>query len=573
MTNPPKVGMCVKTYYSKNGWYRGAITSITTGENIVIGVKFEDGEVDEWTIDEYIRFASEASIKIGDVGYKFVKVWTKGPLSEAFDGTVTKITAKGKRQCAFNDGDKITYKLDDIRKFSKIQYIQQYSDDSDDSDDGDDSDDVNNNGNNGTTFDSDSDNASSIGNKADDSDDDSIVETISNGVYLTKLLKIPLVELEARTTAKVAFSKAMAPSMDTVTDRFKSLDIDGRNIEVRKWPNRQDVELLTDVLQNYDPNFSRDIRSKAQLNRMPIIKDFLSSKEHFRETDYCLEFKLCGDINCIICKRIGRAVRTPTTTNGNLRNEVTRYLDLPILDSNRKKEHFLSPELTRKYIHKNNPTFDCLMENFSDTEKVRDVDSMKKNKEEDKENKALFVTSKLRDWIVCDSCCARRCIYSMNNVGAKSGPSTADKNMLDRWKETHGYVCGHRPSNTKFFMKSQHRCGDTMETQYYDSIYVTGKETTKGRQIKTEPICYWCYDDFDVVVKGTKVQKKQDLNGKNQLPLCRTCYDNAVENNIKLPTSGGCSNKRISGVEKRLKKKRLHDQAVVSGKRSKRKET
>ncbi|OEU10421.1 hypothetical protein FRACYDRAFT_247516 [Fragilariopsis cylindrus CCMP1102] len=216
-----------------------------------------------------------------------------------------------------------------------------YSDDSDDSDDCDDSDDVNNNGSNCTTFDSDSDNASSIGNnKADDSDDDSIVETISNGVHLTKLLKIPLDELEARTTAKVAFSKAIAPSMDIVTDRFKSLDIDGRNIEVRKWPNLQDVELLTDVLQNYDPNFSRDIRSKAQLNRMPIIEDFLSSKEHFRETDYCLEFKLYGDINCIICKRIGRTVRTPTTTNGNLRNEVTRYLDLPILDSNRKKNIF-----------------------------------------------------------------------------------------------------------------------------------------------------------------------------------------------------------------------------------------
>ena len=29
---------------------------------------------------------------------------------------------------------------------------------------------------------------------------------------------------------------------------------------------------------------------------------------------------------------------------------------------------------------------------------------MKKNKEQDKVNTAVFVTSKLRDWIVCDSC-------------------------------------------------------------------------------------------------------------------------------------------------------------------------
>jgi hypothetical protein len=54
------------------------------------------------------------------------------------------------------------------------------------------------------------------------------------------------------------------------------------------------------------------------------------------------------------------------------------------------------------------------------------------------------------------------------------------------------------------------------------------------------------------------------------MPICRTCYDNAVENNIKLPTSGGSSNKRVSGMEKRLKKKRLHQQGVDSGKRTKR---
>ena len=113
-------------------------------------------------------------------------------------------------------------------------------------------------------------------------------------------------------------------------------------------------------------------------------------------------------------------------------------------------------------------------------------------------------------------------VVVQGDVEAKNGPSTADRNMLDCWRETHGYVCGNRPGNTKFFMKSQHRCGNSVETQYYDSIYVTRKETTKGRQIKTDPICYWCYDDLDVVVKGTKVKKKQDLNGKNQLPIFRT---------------------------------------------------
>jgi hypothetical protein len=59
-------------------------------------------------------------------------------------------------------------------------------------------------------------------------------------------------------------------------------------------------------------------------------------------------------------------------------------------------------------------------------------------------------------------------------------------------------------------------------------------------------------------VKGTKVRKKQDLNGRNLMPICMKCYDNAVENNIRLPTSGGSSNKRVSGMEKHSSKKRLH---------------
>jgi len=206
MSDGPKVGMCVKTYFSKSGWYKGYISTIIINEITKICVKFEDGEKEEWSMDDYNKYASEASINIGDVGYKFVKVWTRGPDSEAFDGIITNITAMGNRQCQFNDGRNYTYDLDSIKKFSKIQYIQRYSDDGDDSDDSNDSNDVRgndngyDNGKHGTTFDSESDNDSlkSIGNDTDDSDDDSIVETISNGIYLTKLLRIPLDELEAR---------------------------------------------------------------------------------------------------------------------------------------------------------------------------------------------------------------------------------------------------------------------------------------------------------------------------------------------------------------------------------------
>ena len=196
---------------------------------------------------------------------------------------------------------------------------------------------------------------------------------------------------------------------------------------------------------------------------------------------------------------------------------------------------------------------------------------MKKDKEKDKTNKQIFVTSKLREWVECDSCGARRCIFSMYGLDNIKGPSDQDKKELDLWKENKGYVCGNKPGNNRFNIKKQLRCGDNIETQYYDSVYITGKTTpTKGRKITTDPICCWCYDDFDMVVKGTKVKIKQDLKGKNQLPLCKNCYEDAVEKQIKMPTTGGNINQKDKGDQKRSGKRRLHSLAVKNGKRSKR---
>ena len=61
-----------------------------------------------------------------------------------------------------------------------------------------------------------------------------------------------------------------------------------------------------------------------------------------------------------------------------------------------------------------------------------------------------------------------------------------------------------------------------MKHQIIVGFYITGENTpTKGREISPNPFCCWCYDDYDMVVKGTKVELKKYLKGKNQLPLCK----------------------------------------------------
>ena len=80
---------------------------------------------------------------------------------------------------------------------------------------------------------------------------------------------------------------------------------------------------------------------------MPIINEFLISSEHYRETLYCIEFRLCGKDECNICEKVGRSIRTPMTEDGKLRKEICKFSDLPVLDSKRQNKHFLSPEMTR----------------------------------------------------------------------------------------------------------------------------------------------------------------------------------------------------------------------------------
>jgi hypothetical protein len=55
-------------------------------------------------------------------------------------------------------------------------------------------------------------------------------------------------------------------------------------------------------------------------------------------------------------------------------------------------------------------------------------------------------------------------------------------------------------------------CGEQIETQYFDSIHITGQPKTKVRTISTDPVRYLCYDtQHNMVVKGTKTNRKQNL--------------------------------------------------------------
>ncbi len=80
--------------------------------------------------------------------------------------------------------------------------------------------------------------------------------------------------------------------------------------------------------------------------------------------------------------------------------------------------------------------------------------------------------------------------------------------MLQDWKETAGYVCGMVSNVKPYLMKSQLRCWDAIETQYYGS----------GRG----DICAICGNDENVL-SSEEVKYEKDVKGKEPLPLCEEC--------------------------------------------------
>eukprot|EP00584_Thalassiosira_punctigera_P026734 CAMPEP_0172577586 /NCGR_PEP_ID=MMETSP1067-20121228/138304_1 /TAXON_ID=265564 ORGANISM="Thalassiosira punctigera, Strain Tpunct2005C2" /NCGR_SAMPLE_ID=MMETSP1067 /ASSEMBLY_ACC=CAM_ASM_000444 /LENGTH=219 /DNA_ID=CAMNT_0013370275 /DNA_START=830 /DNA_END=1490 /DNA_ORIENTATION=+ len=146
----------------------------------------------------------------------------------------------------------------------------------------------------------------------------------------------------------------------------------------------------------------------------------------------------------------------------------------------------------------------------------------------------------------CDSCGAPRVIYSNNAIGKSNGPS---KDQLENLMASleNGYVCGNAINEDGgFFVKRQLRCGDYVESTYYNPA--TG---LKGGRIVTEDVCAICYGNADIV-SSEEIRKERNIGGKNPLLICRLCF----ESNVDIPCSGGRTNMKQKSEHNQAKKRK-----------------
>ena len=104
-------------------------------------------------------------------------------------------------------------------------------------------------------------------------------------------------------------------------------------------------------MEAFDSRYDPDTITKSQLHNMPAISNFISSADHFRITEYTLEYRICGKQGCIVCSKIGCGVRTPDISiNGKyIQGKQLWWVGLTVID-HIDKAHFLSINKTRAYI-------------------------------------------------------------------------------------------------------------------------------------------------------------------------------------------------------------------------------
>lgn len=223
------------------------------------------------------------------------------------------------------------------------------------------------------------------------------------GKYFREMMELSLAELKARPTALEAHQDALLLPMREIAAQFSQLSLDGRGVKVRDWPNLT-LELEA-VLKKFDEGYSSDIRSwNALEERMPHAYKFLKDKDHVRNTEYMIQFRICSKADCSWCReKIGRGILTPMTNDGALRNEILGWINLPIPNPV-DPEHYFSPEETRKYMIEQSPSLDDL-EGF--LPKATMNPKLSEDAKADKQLNSMFKGTKVRDFVTCDNCLKR----------------------------------------------------------------------------------------------------------------------------------------------------------------------
>ena len=115
-------------------------------------------------------------------------------------------------------------------------------------------------------------------------------------------------------------------------------------------------------MREYEPKYDKSIREKNKQRKMKRIDRMLRCPKQTKISDYSLDFKLYGEIDCDLCPRMTRVLNIH---DEELTKEVPRFPPLPRLDVDGKK--FIPIEDCHNLMDNGSP----LADELKDLEKLR----------------------------------------------------------------------------------------------------------------------------------------------------------------------------------------------------------
>ena len=411
-------------------------------------------------------------------------------------------------------------------------------------------------------------NSQTTADNAEDSDDDMLPGKVADNVVTPK-------QKELRRQFR---EKAQMPVVEAIAERLEKLELGGIPVIVygttdnpgagvaRTGSGVRLSQSIPDVLhwqlKELDPDYDRKYSAKKDLSKMKVLAALLADPKHCFDSKYLFELYSCGDPAC----PYGCAA-WPVAAEGSaeaaLQAEIKQPTRLPRMGPD--GEHFLPYKETCELCENDE-------RDLPSTKKEAPKALLDQKKALDKQQKGLFVNSKMRDAICCVECGRPRVIYSMKKPTGKKLLQA-----LDAYKEGIDYQCGAslfdsdevaesgdktlKELASTFHVRQALTCRDDVEESYFNFNNVRGC-------VDLEWVCAICGAGPDESPLDPTTCGGGDVSGytgfamkagQMMLPICLGCQ----KQNKKSPLVGTA--KQVEKERERQEAKRAEKECQAKG--------
>ncbi|CAB4401187.1 unnamed protein product [Rhizophagus irregularis] len=281
---------------------------------------------------------------------------------------------------------------------------------------------------------------------------------------------------------KIELKQCIKKVQELLRERIEHLVWKNEAFETEIPASDSEINEMFENILRINSTLTKNETTKQQLRKHKSLVKFIEI--HCQERTYTFQIKKCNQPTCEVCY----PVRMPIDIFQNL-----YFLPDPV-PSRDNPDHY--KQFANLY---GKPT----------TEQFRPSLINEKSKTEPVPSNIL-ISTKIRDYIRCNSCGKTRCLYSNSQL------TEQQKQDLNSVIQAYTYSCGSPifPDNhslaQKIFVRIQISCDSPIELLYYSS-----------KKIGNIQVCYWCGIDRDFITPPQSLQEMFKL----VYPLCSACYE------------------------------------------------